>query len=312
MGICNLNKFLINKCSKNAIYKINLNTMENKTIVIDTSIYLYKFLGQNKLIEHFYLLVSILLYYKITPIFVFDGKPPPEKMDLLKQRKENKKEAKHQYYLLQESIDENTTEEEKMNIMNKMENLKMEFIRISDSDIKNVKLLLEYYGVCYVEASGEADVVCSNMVINGEAWACLSDDMDMFLYGCNRVLRFISLLNHSVIMYDTAAILRDLQMDIDCFRYFTIPCGTDYNMNTKITLTQMMKHYTSYKNDNSGSDSFDKYLIQNNIADDSIYNIGDMFCIIDRDVIQNDLIYNFTKNITKLREFLGLYGFIFI
>tara|TARA_B100001173_G_scaffold312517_1_gene334307 strand:- start:2161 stop:3099 length:939 start_codon:yes stop_codon:yes gene_type:complete len=312
MGIYNLNKFLINKCSKDAIYKINLNTLQHKTIVIDTSIYLYKFIGQNRLIEHFYLLISILLYNKITPIFVFDGKPPPEKMDILRQRKENKKEAKHQYYLLQESINDETTEEEKNSIMSKMANLKKEFIRISDSDIKNVKTLLELYGVCYIEASGEADVVCSNMVINGEAWACLSDDMDMFLYGCNRVLRFISLLNHSVIIYDTATILRELNMDINCFRYFTIPCGTDYNINTKITLSQMMKHYTSYKNQNSENKSFDKYLIENNITDDSIYELCDMFCFIDKNIIDNELIHNFTKNVTKLREFLILYGFIFI
>ena len=83
MGIHNLNKFLTNKCSEEAIYKVHLSSLKNKIIVIDTSIYMYKFLGQNKLIENFYLLVSILLHYKITPIFVFDGKPPPEKMNIL-------------------------------------------------------------------------------------------------------------------------------------------------------------------------------------------------------------------------------------
>jgi hypothetical protein len=74
----------------------------------------------------------------------------------------------------------------------------------------------------------------------------------------------------------------------------------------------MMKHYTSYKNQNSENKSFDKYLIENNIADDSIYLLCDMFCLIDKNNIDNELIHNFTKNVTKLREFLIIYGFIFI
>lgn len=309
MGIHNLNKFLTNKCSDEAIYKVHLNTLKNKIIVIDTSIYMYKFLGQNKLIENFYLLVSILLHYKITPVFVFDGKPPPEKMNILKQRKQMKKEAKHEYYVLQESIDAATTEEDRKKIMNKMENLKKEFIRIADSDIQNVKTLFELYGIGYIEAEGEADVVCSSMVINGEAWACLSDDMDMFLYGCNRVLRFISLLNHCVVMYDTATILRELNMDLSTFQYFTVPCGTDYNSDSKISLPQMMKHLNMYKNEDS-SDGFDKYLVQNGVIDESIYGLCDMFCL-DKGEIFDTSMYTFSKNVIKLRKFLSNYGFIF-
>ena len=98
--------------------------------------------------------------------------------------------------------------------MNKMESLKKDFIRIRDCHIQCVKRLMELHGVSYIHAPEEADVVCCEMVINGTAWACLSDDMDMFLYGCTRVLRFISLLNHSVVMYDTVSILRDLNMNL--------------------------------------------------------------------------------------------------
>lgn len=309
MGIHNLNKFLTSKCSKDSIYKLHLSTLAQKTIVIDISIYIYKFLGQDRLIEHFYLLISVLLHYKITPIFVFDGKPPPEKEGILKQRRKNKKEAKHEYYVLQESIDEDTSEEDKMKIISKMDNLKKEFIRISDVDIQNVKTLLEYYGVDYIEATGEADVVCCNMVVNGEAWACLSDDMDMFLYGCNRVLRFISLLNHNVIMYDTVSILKELNMDLNTFLYFTVPCGTDYNIEANITLNQMMNLFILYKSSSSAI-GFDKYLIENGTINDSVYEICDMFCL-DKNCVYTDYIYHFTKNTRKLRELLTKFGFIY-
>ena len=39
----------------------------------------------------------------------------------------------------------------------------------------------------YYTAINEADELCASMVINGFAWACLSEDMDMFVYGCTRV-----------------------------------------------------------------------------------------------------------------------------
>ena len=90
MGIRYLNTYIKNNCS-HGLSNVNIRNLAGHSLAIDTSIYMYKFLGQNKLIENFYLMISILLYYKITPIFIFDGKPPPEKIDILKQRRQNKK-----------------------------------------------------------------------------------------------------------------------------------------------------------------------------------------------------------------------------
>ena len=58
MGIKNLNRYLKEKCSNHAIYKTKLTTFENKTLVIDTSIYLYQFIGENALMENMYLFIS--------------------------------------------------------------------------------------------------------------------------------------------------------------------------------------------------------------------------------------------------------------
>ena len=51
----------------------------------------------DKLIENFYLLCSTFLYYKIVPIFIFDGKPTKEKDEELKIRKEKKEESENEY-----------------------------------------------------------------------------------------------------------------------------------------------------------------------------------------------------------------------
>ena len=47
----------------------------------------------------------MLRHYNINPVFVFDGKPPPEKHDLLKQRRLEKKDAENKYAILKNSLD---------------------------------------------------------------------------------------------------------------------------------------------------------------------------------------------------------------
>jgi 5'-3' exonuclease len=70
-----------------------MSELSGKTIAVDISIYLYKFSTDNSLIENMYLMMSIFRHYKIIPIFIFDGKPPDEKKELLEKRKFDKVKA---------------------------------------------------------------------------------------------------------------------------------------------------------------------------------------------------------------------------
>ena len=91
-----LNKFLQSKC-KNSISSIPLSSLAGKKIVVDISIYMYKYLGEDALLENLYLMISIFRENKITPIFIFDGKPPVEKKELLIKRRQDKEEAEEEY-----------------------------------------------------------------------------------------------------------------------------------------------------------------------------------------------------------------------
>ena len=62
----------------------NVDQFAGKCIAVDASIYIYRFQGEDRLIEHTYLLLSLLLKHNITPIFVFDGKAPIEKQQIIK------------------------------------------------------------------------------------------------------------------------------------------------------------------------------------------------------------------------------------
>jgi len=90
MGIRYLNKYFREECNtkNNCIKMISISQLSGKKIAVDISIYLYKFVGDDQLIENMYLMLSIFKYYNIIPIFIFDGKSPAQKKELLIQRRE--------------------------------------------------------------------------------------------------------------------------------------------------------------------------------------------------------------------------------
>ena len=120
------------------------------------------------------------------------------------------------------------------------------------NEIINVKKLIDAYGFCYVDAINEADELCAYFVINNMAYACLSDDMDLMMYGVPIIMRYISLLKEEVITYDTFGILNELNISLNMFRLICITSGTDYNIETdsdntseneKVLLSTLFKFY---------------------------------------------------------------------
>jgi hypothetical protein len=246
MGIKNLNRFLRENCTNKSISKVHLKQFANKKIVIDTSIYLYRFLSDGALIEKMTYLISIFKKYKITPIFIFDGKPPPEKRQLLIQRIIEKKEAEDKYNDMQSNI-ENASLDEKRALLIEMDKLKRQFIRVTEDDIRKIKELLDANQITYYLSSGEADELCAYFTKTKRAWGCLSDDMDMFLYGCPYVLRNISLTNHTVLFYNTRKMLNELEMTEQQFCEIMVLSGTDYNIYSETSLAETIKWFYEYR-----------------------------------------------------------------
>ena len=311
MGIKSLNSYFRQKCSKNSIKQKHLSCYRNKIIVIDASIYLYRFNQEDALIENMYLLISILKYYNIRPIFIFDGKPPVEKKECLQLRKNEKMNAKVRFEFLKNEIQK----EENISIINEIKNemdlLKKKIVTVRDIHVKNVKNLMDKYGVTYINATGEADILCAIYTLNGKADYCLSDDTDMFLYNSPKVLRNISLINHCVLEYNTEKILHELDMDFHDFQDIMIIAGTDYNPSNNFDLSLIMKYYNEYKNDKQMP--FYDYLINiKNMAIDkdvaskikTIYN--------NHSYILNDTVkYHEKIDYTNLCDLMELNGFIF-
>jgi len=186
--------------------------------------------------------------YIITPIFIFDGKPPIEKHELLIKRKILKETAEHDYWKLHDKLNTPLTELERTTIMKEMDNLKHAFIRIKPEDNLKIKALMDAYGVIYYDAPGEADEMCAHFVNSGKAWGCVSDDMDMFLHGCPYIIRNLSLNNKTVFIYDRNEILTELGMTNKQFCEALVLSGTDYNISSKTSINRTMELFGEYQN----------------------------------------------------------------
>jgi flap endonuclease-1 len=253
MGIKHLNKFLRTQCGE-SIKSITIAELSGKKIAVDISIYTYKYESNEALIENMYLMLATFRQYNIIPIFVFDGKPPAEKKALLQKRKEDKKEAEKEYNILKQKLENNNVpDDDKQEIISNMDLFKKQFIYITREKINTVKSLIRSYGATYYDAPGEADELCALLVLKNKVWACLSEDMDMFVYGCTRVIRYLSLSNRTAVLYDMKGILVNLGITQKELREICVLSGTDYNIQNcdkiknKPNLYDTIKLFNKYK-----------------------------------------------------------------
>lgn len=332
MGIKYLNSFL-RANSPNGIKCMQLSQLSGKKIAVDISIFMYKFETDGSLIENMYLMLSIFRHYNIIPIFIFDGQPPAEKKELLVKRREDKVTAEKEYKILKKLLsagNEKMDDTEKQELISSMDVLKKKFVYINKEHIAKVKILIRASGATYYDAPGEADELCAMLVIKEQVWACLSEDMDMFVYGCPRVLRYLSLMNHTAVVYNLDEILVELGITIKEFKEICVLSGTDYNSahqdlskdlpkdQSRLVITlKLFKKY--HKSNNPNSLEFYSWLLKhqaNYITNyDELRNTYLMFELSERSdnlkVFENISIMNGPVVKEMMRPILEEDGFIF-
>ena len=317
MGIKFLNHFLRDKCNK-SIAKINLADLTNKKIAVDISIYLYKYESTDSLLENIYLMLSIFRHHNIIPVFIFDGKPPAEKKELLKKRQEDKAAAKNEFNKLKEQLELNeATDEEKQDIIVSMDQLKKQFVYMKLEKIERVKELIRAYGATYYDAPGEADELCVLLVNTNKVWACLSEDMDLFVYGCKRFIRYISLNNQTAVLYYTKGILKELNMSQNEFREICVLSGTDYNINVNVNVNALNLFdiiNLFYKYQKELSNQLFYHWLNLNLNIELLKKINSMFDISDEltNSFKNIQILNGPIQKNLIKEIMKEDGFLFI
>jgi flap endonuclease-1 len=227
---------------------------------IDLSIFLYKYLYNNDdHLEGLTRLILRLLKNQITPIFIFDGKPPKEKDEILQSRKEKKDFMNIKKNLIENSInfDRTNFDNFKKNINEYINNTNTDFT-INECDIKNLyeknsemllkecekltkkiiyvtpyhidssKKLFDLFGVKYIHAPCEAEsllaILCKDNIVDG----CISEDTDILANGGYLFLRNFNSEKNTVEEYCLHGILNNLNITYEQFIDMCILCGCDY------------------------------------------------------------------------------------
>ncbi len=252
MGIKGLTQ-LIKKTSPDSIQHVNLYTMKDKKVAIDTSIFLYKSLinvrhkgdylknKDGKVISHIqglYYKANQYLSFGITPIFIFDGKPPIEKSQTIQERNKKAQECKEKMELC-------TDEKEK-------NNLEKGTIRIKKEYIDDLKKLFNLMGVSYIHADGEAEAYASELCRIGYVDAVVTEDMDTLAYGCPMLItgcKDKSIKRPEIITtFNFDKILEDFKMTHEEFIDMCILCGCDYCPTIpKVGTVRALKNIQEYK-----------------------------------------------------------------
>jgi len=278
---------------------------------------MYRFAGEGILIEGMYQLISLFRHYEIVPIFIFDGKMPTEKNEILSIRRDAKDNAEKKYNIVEERMKSSTEQDDIRELKYEMDTLRKKFLRLRNTDIRNVKKLMDLCGVTYYNAEGEADQLCAALVIKRKAYACLSEDMDLFVYGCPRVLRYLNLTNSRVILYSLKYILQNLDVSLLHFKEICIISGTDYNLSESknCNLHKTLKHFAKYKK-NKSSEEFYIWLEKNTTYITDYCKLCSTFfmfdtCNLNISKLIKQRIMNSPVNKSDLRDFLYNYDFLF-
>ena len=93
-------------------------------------------------------------------------------------------------------------------VKSKLLTLKRDSIKLKQNDVDNVKSLIMAFGYNFIIADGEADKLCAALVRKNKVYGVLTEDMDLFAYGCPVVFRYISLTNHTIMQYNLKDILK--------------------------------------------------------------------------------------------------------
>jgi len=250
MGVRYLNKFLYDQCPR-GMQNITFDQLRGQTIVVDISIYLYKFKAIDDLLALIQNMLSIFNTYNIRGIFIFDGKPKQNKQTELILRKEQKEKAWQQYTQL---IETNTSQLQ-------LQFLKQQFTKINITDVKNVKQIMDTMGAKYAVAPHEADELCAKLSVHNHLY-CMSDDMDMLVYGCKHVLRKVNFDTKTAILYKLDDILKYLNLSYEDFKRLCVLSGTDYYKSNKNIL---FKIYSKYRLSNCTN--LYEWLKSNNISE---------------------------------------------
>ncbi len=130
----------------------------------------------------FFYRTAKLLEAGVTPIYVFDGKPPSFKKRTVDSRKQIREDAREKLEKARREGDR-----EKIRLYAQASS------RITEDMIDEIKELVSAMGVGVVQAPSEGEAQMADMVRTSDVWSGASQDWDSLLFGSPRLVRNLSI-----------------------------------------------------------------------------------------------------------------------
>lgn len=171
-----------------------------------------------------------LMEFGILPVYVFDGKPPRLKKEVVEGRTEVRVEAERKW---KEAL--------ALGELEKARTFAQQASRFSPEMLEDSKRLLEYMGLPCIQAPAEGEAQAAHMTSRGDVWATGSQDYDSLLFGSPRLVRNLTIsgkrkIPRKNIYVDVAPeifhldkVLEELQIKREQLIELSIFIGTDYN-----------------------------------------------------------------------------------
>ena len=271
MGIKGLSKF-INRMCPDVFNQTSMSHYAYTKIAVDAAIYIceLKMAAKEEFPNAMLRFVITLRAKKIHPIFVFDGIAPPEKAEERKRRADARAKQEIRVIRLEEAIKVYETTGEiseelhalktnsRLLLVNTFDlkaikehvvKLRSKLFDVGDADYAILKTILDLTKTPRIQAKGEAEALCAQLVKNKTVTATLTKDTDVLTHGCPVVFNKINYSDGSFTVMCLESILESLEFTYDQFVDFCIMCGTDFNKN--INKIGPCKAYNLIKNHGS-------------------------------------------------------------
>ncbi|GAA5872640.1 hypothetical protein JCM1840_004861 [Sporobolomyces johnsonii] len=235
MGIKGLTA-LINNFAPTAIKQAEMKTLFGRKVAIDASMSIYQFLiavrqqdGQQLMNEAGETTSHLMgLFYRtirmvendLKPCYVFDGKPPALKSNVLKKRFAGRQEAQE----AEAQAKETGTAED-------VDKLSRRQVKVTKEHNEECRRLLTLMGIPWVEAPSEAEAQCAELCRGGLVYGAGSEDMDTLTFNSPIVLRHLTFSEARKMPIDVISledVLKGLELTMDQFIDMCMLCGCDY------------------------------------------------------------------------------------
>jgi flap endonuclease-1 len=226
--------------------EVELQSISNKTIAIDSFNMLYQFLAsirqpdgspltdsKGNITSHLKGLFNRCVYFKrnnIKPIFIFDGIAP--------KLKEKERELRAEKRAL---ADKKFREAQELGLAEDTKKYAQQLNRLNETMIEESKELILKFGFPVINAPSEGEAQAAFMTNNKIVYASASQDFDSLLFGAKYLIRNLSISNKRKVpgssvykdipieFYDLEKILKNLNVNQEELIIIAILCGTDFN-----------------------------------------------------------------------------------